>query len=112
MLIRWISAAFVFLLSGVCHAALVGPYVVNIQELWTYTDYTGVGDAVITVNASAPTCDGYWLRQSDPGSKNTLALLLAAKAQNATIKIYAYDDQIWSGSSGKYCRIYTIAYVG
>jgi hypothetical protein len=80
----------------------------QLTELWTYSDY-GAGDVVVSVQSPLPTCQhGFWLRMTDVGAKTVFAQLLAAFHTKTSLRVYAYDDQIWAGSSGRYCRIYTL----
>jgi hypothetical protein len=64
---------------------------------------------LLTPASPLSTCQlGFWLRMSDVGAKQTYAQLLSYQLTGTSIKVYGFDDQIWSGSAGRYCRIYTV----
>lgn len=86
-------------------SAIVGGQAATITALYTYPQYGG-GDVVITVSPSLPGCEsGFWANPSDPGFKSVYAQLLVAWITQSVIRVWAYDDQIWSGASGSTCRI-------
>lgn len=94
--------------SCAAHAVLIDPPSGEglITGIYTYTDY-GTGDVVVTVQVAPAACQhGYWIRMTDVGAKQTYALILSAYHARTALRIGGYDDQLWAGSSGKYCRIY------
>jgi hypothetical protein len=90
------------------HAAITDNSVGEITAIYSYSDY-GTGDVVITVqNAPAACQHGYWIRMTDVGAKTVYAQVLAAFHAKTGLRVGGYDDQLWAGSSGKYCRIYFV----
>ena len=58
------------------------------------------------VNATFPGCDGFWLSPVDGGYKQAYAALMMAKASAGTVVVFAYDNNLWPGSSAyKYCKV-------
>jgi hypothetical protein len=72
-------------------------------SLWPVADTT-----FSLTNGPAGTCVGFWLRPSDPGYQANYATLLAAQISKRAITVYALDDQLWTGSSTKYCLVDSI----
>ena len=94
------------LLSCVALAATTDNPVGLVTGVYTYTDY-GTGDVVVTVQNPPSACQhGYWIRMTDAGAKTTYAQILAAYYAKTPLRIGGYDDQMWPGSTGKYCRLY------
>jgi hypothetical protein len=106
------SLVVLLLTIAVCNTAnatLVSSPQVTVTQFFTFSDY-GNGDVGFVVSASTPACAaGFWLRPSDPGFKTLYAQLAMAYAMKSPIRVTAYDDSIWSGSTGVYCRVYYIA---
>lgn len=70
----------------------------------------GSGDVIFQVRSGAPSpCYGFWLRATDAGFKNNLAVLLSVTATQAPINVYSDTSQIWTGSSLPYCLVYAIS---
>ncbi len=101
------------LISASAGAAVVGGYDPRtVTEVFSYTDYSG-GDVTFKVNSPIAGCEGgFWLRPSDPGFKTTYAALLMAYSSKATVRVWAYSDQIWSGSGSPTCRLYLLSPAG
>jgi hypothetical protein len=74
----------------------------------SYADYQS-GDVVFRISSTVPGCHGFWLQPTDPGFKQTYANLLMAKAAQMNVVVYAYDNQIWTGSGSAYCKVRSIA---
>lgn len=79
-------------------------YAGRIARLYTFTTFSS-GDIVISVSNPPSGCDGFWLRMSDPGAKNTYAQLLAAQHTEQVLRIGALDNEWWTGSASHFCRI-------
>jgi hypothetical protein len=104
--IAWIFSSV--LVSLAAHAATTDNPVGLVTGVYTYTDY-GTGDVVVTVeNPPAPCQHGFWIRMTDAGAKTTFAQVLAAYHAKTPLRIGGYDDQMWPGSTGKYCRMYFV----
>jgi hypothetical protein len=96
---------FVVGTSNVSVAAEVTAAVGRIVHLYTFTDF-GNGDVVFATQSVPPTCqDGFWVRMTDPGAKTAVAQIMAAFHSGAALNIWASDSDIWSGSSGRFCRV-------
>lgn len=81
---------------------------VQVVRFQIYTDYAN-GDVVFDVSATFNGCDGFWLSPADPGYKQAYAALMMVKATAGTMVVYAYDNNLWPGSSTyKYCRVRTL----
>lgn len=107
------SAARVLVLAlslavGSVANAMVQTASVRVASIDTYTDYAA-GDVVFTVDSAVTGCDGFWLRPTDGGFKSAYAALLMSKASGGLLKIYAYDNELWPGSLGHYCRVRTLS---
>jgi len=103
-----IFATIALLSPTLCWGALVNGIVGRVTQLWTYTDFNG--DVVINVQTPVTQCqDGFWLRMTDTGAKQVYAAVLAAFHAQTPLSVYAYDDQLWTGTTGHVCRVYVIA---
>jgi hypothetical protein len=92
-------------------AASQGPFTGQIVQFWTYAQF-GLGDVVFTISTPSATCPhGYWVKMSDPGAKTIVAQLVAAYHAQKAVTVYAHDDQMWAGSSGQVCLVYSLSYV-
>jgi hypothetical protein len=81
---------------------------VRITQVYVYPDYGG-GDVVAVLDDPIPGCEaGVWIGSSSPGYKVTVSTLLMLQSSGSTARVWAHDDQLWSGSSGKFCRISTL----
>jgi hypothetical protein len=76
----------------------------QVVRIQSYTDFAS-GDVFFELATSTPGCVGFWLQPNDPGFKQTHAVLMMAKATQMNVVAYAYDNQLWSGSSYAYCRV-------
>ncbi|MEO9599799.1 hypothetical protein [Parasphingorhabdus sp.] len=102
---------FAFILAS-AHAAIVGSTTnkVTITGLFSYSDYGG-GDVIITTDSDISGCEaGYWLRPTDDGFEQNFAIAMSASLANRPVIVMAHNDQLWSGSAGKYCRLDLIAF--
>ncbi|GAB6263551.1 hypothetical protein [Photobacterium sp. R1] len=107
-------AALVFgLMSFHSYAAnqnYVGSSVTTIKEMHSYSEVGG-GDVVFKLASPESSCPGgYWLRKTDPGFQANLSMVIAAYQAKTSVVSYGLPDEIWSGSEGKYCRLYAISY--
>lgn len=85
----------------------VPPSTVLAGSVFSYQTYGG-GDVVfqLTQTPLPPSeCYGFWLRASDPGFRNNLAILIATIQAQGAVGVTADDTTIWSGSSSKYCLV-------
>jgi hypothetical protein len=107
--VRICSAIAVLMLPLLAHATLVYAPVARVTRVMSFAQY-GTGDVVFVTDSLPPTCqDGYWIRLSDVGGKAVHAQLLAAFHAQTPLIVYAYDDQIWSGSGGRFCLVHGLA---
>lgn len=89
--------------------AIVGDYTARkITEMYTYTEYGG-GDVVFRVDVPIAGCEGgFWLRSTDAGYKTNVAAVLMAYGNKSAVRVWAHNDQLWSGSGSPTCRLYSI----
>ena len=105
---KFVVAASLLLATGLANAALVA-VTGKITKTYSYSDY-GTGDVIFQMNAIGVGCEsGFWLRTTDPGFKSNLSVLIAAHLSGRTVYVQGYNDSIWNGSSGKFCRLYVIS---
>ena len=98
--IRLLSMSLISAVLGVqAHAAMVFSASVTIREFFVLSEYGG-GDVGFV--ASSPT------NGCAHGFKNLYAAVMMAYATKAPIRVAAMDDSIYPGSSGTYCRVYSI----
>ncbi len=76
----------------------------TVTQVLTYTES---GVVYFITNDPATGCpDGYWLRPSDAGFKTAYAAVVMSYTTKAPARVWAYNDSLWAGSSGKICRLY------
>ena len=84
----------------------------KIDKLYSYSEQSGVdGDIAIKISNPPAGCEGgYWLRKADTlGYKNTMSFLLSAFHSQTTVILSGNNNELWPGSSTKYCRLDQIA---
>ncbi|MEP2990313.1 MAG: hypothetical protein ABJN65_00960 [Parasphingorhabdus sp.] len=92
-------------LSVPTQAAIVESSSALITSITSFSEYGG-GDVVVKIANPVTGCEaGHWLRPADPGFDRNVALLMSAYLANRPVKIYSHNNQIWPGSSGKYCLV-------
>ena len=107
--IKYLIISVLILTSGLAQAALV-TVSGKITVTYSFSDY-GAGDVVFQMSATGVGCEtGFWLRPTDPGFKSNLSFLLAAHLSGRNVSVQGYNDSIWTGSAGKYCRLYSISF--
>lgn len=80
----------------------------KITRLYSYSEQMGFdGDIAIVTNNPVAGCEGgYWLRKaSTEGYKNTLSFLISAFHAETNVQFGALTNELWPGSSAKFCRI-------
>lgn len=80
----------------------------TIDALYTYAEQAGFdGDVAIKIASPPAGCEGgFGLRSADSrGYKNAIAFLVSALHTGARIHLSGLDDEIWSGSGTRYCRL-------
>lgn len=108
------------LLAAGVAAATLGPLdaysteremVGTITRLYAYTRaHNESGDITIEFSNPPTQCaQGFWIKGTDPGSKNAYALLLSAYHTQAAVRIIGEDTETWQGSSTSMCRVITVA---
>ena len=99
--------------GSVSQAAIVStsPSTVKSQTVISYAAFGG-GDIVfqLTTNSLSECGGGFWLRATDPGFKNNLAILLAQAQAGGAVTVAADDSQIWTGSSTPFCLVYCLIF--
>jgi hypothetical protein len=89
-------------------AAIVGNYEPKtVTEIFVFPEN---GDVIFRINVPVAGCEnGYWMRQSDPGFKPALDVLLLIKSRGLSIKVWGYGDDLWPGSQVSTCRLYVLS---
>ncbi len=106
-----LALSLLLLAPILAQAALVNTANTKIKTIGSFTQYNG-GDVYFAVETSIFDCEyGFWLNKSDPGFSANMALLLSAYHTKAPVVVYGHSEQLWSGSSGRYCKLYSIALV-
>jgi hypothetical protein len=100
------GASAALLVTSTASAAIVGNYTpMRITEVFTYTSYGG-GDVTFRTDVTVVGCEGgFWLRPTDPGFKTSYAAVLTAFSTRLAVRVWGHDDQLWSGSSARTCRL-------
>jgi hypothetical protein len=91
-------------------AAVVGSQSVTVTIYYAYGDYGGGDIEVFYTPANALTgCDGaVWISGTQVGAKNLVSTLIAANSVNRPIMLYADNASLWSGSSAKVCKVFSM----
>jgi hypothetical protein len=83
--------------------------ITTVVNIYAYTQFGGGDVQVMVANPPAGCSDGFWLKASDEGFKTSFSVLLSAYHTGSRIRIGGIDTELWSGSSGVYCRISYVA---
>lgn len=98
------------LLSEFVHAANETSDITTIVRVVSFSEY-GNGDVVVVTEKKGTSCvSGYWLKKVDPGFNANLSMLIAAYQAKTNIVLTGLTDEIWSGSGGRYCHLYSVDY--
>lgn len=109
LFVSMVAPLFMCLTSTItAHAAIISSSGSTIKEINSYTDISS-GDVAFTIHNAHSSCFGYWIRGTDAGAKNSLAVLMMAFASSKKVTIASHDDQIWTGSRNRYCRVHGIS---
>ncbi|WP_239445605.1 hypothetical protein [Vibrio nigripulchritudo] len=88
----------------------VGSEFTSISFVTSYNQY-GPGDVAFKIKTPISQCpDGYWITKADPGFQANLSMLIAAFQAKSNVRIYGLPSQKWAGSSGTFCKLYSIEY--
>ena len=98
-----------FLFVGAVAAATEGSALSKIEQLYSFSE-SGGGDVTVRLSENGSICAGYWLKKTDPGFQANLSMIIAAYHAKSDIVITGHTDQIWAGSGGKYCHVYSVGY--
>jgi hypothetical protein len=94
-----------------CNVYAIDDWTVStkVTGILSYNQFGG-GDVAFNVANPTTACpSGYWITKSDPGFSANFVILLAAYSQQTSIRVVGLPDQIWSGSSATYCKVYVIS---
>ncbi|MBQ4850270.1 hypothetical protein [Pseudoalteromonas sp. MMG012] len=104
----FILASITLLLSVQAFASVKSSSSSTVKTVITYSQHGG-GDVVFKISNSEISCaDGYWLKKIDPDFEANLSVLLSAYHSKSTVITGGHDVQIWTGSTSKYCLLYSI----
>ena len=107
-MIRLIALSFLFLFSFAVAQNYVATGDTKIIRINSYNQF-GDGDVTVDVETPIPQCPhGYWLTTTDQGFNANLSLILAAYQAGNTVKVWGLPDQLWPGSSGTVCKLYSV----
>ncbi|ARC91955.1 hypothetical protein B6A42_07415 [Vibrio coralliilyticus] len=88
----------------------VGSELTSISSVTSYNQY-GLGDVIFQIKNPISQCpDGYWITKADPGFQANLSMLIAAFQAKSKVRIYGLPSQKWAGSSGTFCKLYSMSY--
>ncbi|TMP82317.1 hypothetical protein CWB73_05360 [Pseudoalteromonas phenolica] len=81
----------------------------QIQDIWTWADYTS---GVIKVRLKNPDSNtqnlcptGFWIDKTNSSNAQLLSVALSAYHTGTKVKIYASEAEDWSGLSSKECKL-------
>jgi hypothetical protein len=98
------------LFSSITLSAIEASGSYNVLRIDSYSEYGG-GDVVVKLTTHTANCShGYWLKKNDPGFQANFSMVLAAYQAKNKIKLIAHTDQLWPGTGGKVCHVYTVRY--
>jgi len=100
--------SILILLVPAAHAAIVSANATRITRVMAYTSF-GNGDIAVWAQGLAQGCDGYWFRTTEINGKEIYAQFMVAQQTQQPLWIWADDAQIWTGTSSRFCKIYSIA---
>jgi hypothetical protein len=89
-------------------AAIVASAQGVISQYKVFPEFGG-GDVIFHFDGTLPSgCDGFWLRPTDAGFKQTFSTLVTAYTTKMPLYVWAHNDSIWTASSSNYCRVYML----
>ena len=95
------------LVASCAHAAYVGTTMTKVALVSSYNQY-GSGDVLFKVENPILECiDGYWLTKTDSGYQANVVMIITAFQAKTPVVVFGLSDQLWSGSGGKYCKLYS-----
>lgn len=107
---RTLALILVSCLPHISEAAIVPSPQGKITEIVTFADYGG-GDVVVKMDTNTAQCPaGFWFEPNQPGFSALLSGLLAAKHAGTDVVINGLDNEIWGGSSGTFCKVYSVVH--
>jgi hypothetical protein len=105
---KLLISLFLVLMIPVANATVVYVNVGRVTKVITYTTF-GNTDVTVATQNRPPGCDGFWFRSNEPNGKEIFSQLMIAQQTQQALDVYAYDDQIWTGSASRFCRIYAVS---
>ncbi|MGO3784726.1 MAG: hypothetical protein ACTJIB_03300 [Pseudoalteromonas prydzensis] len=99
-----------FFISASCslQAMNTGNYY-QISQVYTWSDYTEGTFLVLLKNPRQSTVDlcagGFWLDGANDKNATVYSTVLSAYHSNTKVRIYADENQDWSGLSSKNCKL-------
>ena len=105
--IAFARAAMLLGASFAANAALVQGEVGQVTRMRSYTSF-GNGDVVVWVQSPPAGCDGFWFRTTEPNGREIFAQLLASQKTQLPMFLTGYDDQLWTGSGSRFCKLYAV----
>jgi DNA-directed RNA polymerase specialized sigma24 family protein len=101
------AACFVSVASAAVYSNAVPATIISVE---TYTQYGG-GDVIFkmasnTLDTACPS--GFWIKGNDPGAKSVLAQVLAARATETPVVVYADTAVTWTGAQSAACLVWAV----
>jgi hypothetical protein len=80
-----------------------------ITQFVSYTTFDS-GDVTFSLASSGISgcTNGFWIGGTDAGAKSVIAQVLSAYRTGTPIVVYADPSQLWPGSVGQYCHIWSV----
>ena len=110
-MVKIILGFLLIFMSGSAFSATEASISSKVKEIYSYSEYGG-GDVIVKLESNSVNCsDGYWLKKIDPGFQVNVSMLIAAYQANNQLVLKGHTDQMWPGSSGKFCHVYSVNYM-
>lgn len=107
MKLRILSIILIMATSTFSFAKVTSPKS-QIDRLITYSKY-GRGDTYISLQQNDATCvHGYFVNKESEGYQAMISILISAYHAGSPVRIYAYDNNRWEGSSNPVCEMYSV----
>jgi hypothetical protein len=101
------SAFLSFFSAPVVNAEIIQGEVGLVTRMRTYTTF-GNGDVILYVQNPLAGCDGFWFRTSESNGREVFAQILVSEKTQVSLYLTAYDDQLWTGSAARFCKLYAV----
>lgn len=105
---QFLACLSIFACHQLCYAGVAGGTQLQVTQILAYPQYVN-GDVIIVSDTLPAGCEGgFWMSKTDAGFSATYAALLLAYTSKALVRIWYYDNQMWSGSGTPTCKVYVL----